>query len=261
MQSVPHVLGVAHPTGYPTYVLLAWFAELLPIGSVAWRANLLSAVLVVGHRGRDGADPATAGRRRGRRGGGGACARGGPHGLGGGHRGRGQPAPPPVHRAAPPPRARLGGERPATGPGPRRAPRRSLAREPPAHGVCGPVHRRIRDLGGPSRPGRSDRGSLGGRRGRGAGRVVGLPVPPDRGEPGPSPPLQPPRDRGCRLVARERAAIPRPVRFLRGERPPDVRRFAPVALGIARGARHGRPADPRGGGARRSSSDDERRSG
>jgi len=27
-------------------VLLAWFAELLPIGSVAWRANLLSAVLV-----------------------------------------------------------------------------------------------------------------------------------------------------------------------------------------------------------------------
>jgi Protein O-mannosyl-transferase TMEM260-like len=46
MQTVPHVLGVAHPTGYPTYVLLAWFAELLPIGSVAWRANLLSAVLV-----------------------------------------------------------------------------------------------------------------------------------------------------------------------------------------------------------------------
>jgi transmembrane protein TMEM260 (protein O-mannosyltransferase) len=46
MQTVPHVLGVAHPTGYPTYVLLAWFAELLPIGSVAWRSNLLSAVLV-----------------------------------------------------------------------------------------------------------------------------------------------------------------------------------------------------------------------
>jgi hypothetical protein len=46
MQTVPHVLGVAHPTGYPTYVLLAWFTELLPIGSVAWRANVLSAVLV-----------------------------------------------------------------------------------------------------------------------------------------------------------------------------------------------------------------------
>ncbi len=46
MQTVPHVLGVAHPTGYPTYVLIAWLAELLPVGSVAFRANLLSAVFV-----------------------------------------------------------------------------------------------------------------------------------------------------------------------------------------------------------------------
>ena len=46
MQTVPHVLGVAHPTGYPTYVLLAWLVELVPIGSVAFRANLLSAALV-----------------------------------------------------------------------------------------------------------------------------------------------------------------------------------------------------------------------
>jgi hypothetical protein len=46
MQTVPHVLGVAHPTGYPTYILLAWVAELVPFGSVAFRANLLSAVLV-----------------------------------------------------------------------------------------------------------------------------------------------------------------------------------------------------------------------
>ncbi len=46
MQTVPHVLGVAHPTGYPTYILLAWLAELIPIGTVAFRANLLSAVLV-----------------------------------------------------------------------------------------------------------------------------------------------------------------------------------------------------------------------
>ena len=46
MQTVPHILGVAHPTGYPTYILLAWLAELLPIGSVAFRANLLSAVFV-----------------------------------------------------------------------------------------------------------------------------------------------------------------------------------------------------------------------
>jgi len=44
MQTVPHVLGIAHPTGYPTYILLAWLAELVPAGSVAFRANLLSAV-------------------------------------------------------------------------------------------------------------------------------------------------------------------------------------------------------------------------
>lgn len=46
MQTVPHVLGVAHPTGYPTYIVLAWLAQLVPIGSIALRANLLSAVLI-----------------------------------------------------------------------------------------------------------------------------------------------------------------------------------------------------------------------
>ena len=46
MATVPHILGVAHPTGYPTYIVMAWLAELLPIGSVAFRANLLSAVYV-----------------------------------------------------------------------------------------------------------------------------------------------------------------------------------------------------------------------
>jgi len=46
MQTVPHVLGIAHPTGYPTYIILAWLAELVPIGSIAFRANLLSAVYV-----------------------------------------------------------------------------------------------------------------------------------------------------------------------------------------------------------------------
>jgi len=48
MQTVPHVLGVAHPTGYPTYILLAWVAHLVPLGSIAFRANLLSAVVVAG---------------------------------------------------------------------------------------------------------------------------------------------------------------------------------------------------------------------
>jgi hypothetical protein len=46
MQTVPHVLGVAHPTGYPTYILIAWLAELVPIGTVAFRANALSALFV-----------------------------------------------------------------------------------------------------------------------------------------------------------------------------------------------------------------------
>jgi hypothetical protein len=48
MQTVPHVLGVAHPTGYPTYIVVSWLAHLAPIGSIAFRANLLSAVLVAG---------------------------------------------------------------------------------------------------------------------------------------------------------------------------------------------------------------------
>ena len=46
MQTVPHVLGIAHPTGYPTYILTAWLFELLPFGSVAFRANLFAAVCV-----------------------------------------------------------------------------------------------------------------------------------------------------------------------------------------------------------------------
>jgi len=35
--------GVAHPSGYPTYLLLAKLFQLLPIGTLAFRANLLSA--------------------------------------------------------------------------------------------------------------------------------------------------------------------------------------------------------------------------
>ncbi|MFN8631677.1 MAG: DUF2723 domain-containing protein [Chloroflexota bacterium] len=46
MQTVPHVFGIAHPTGYPTYILAARLFELLPFGSVAYRSNLFSAVLV-----------------------------------------------------------------------------------------------------------------------------------------------------------------------------------------------------------------------
>ncbi|MGB9593812.1 MAG: DUF2723 domain-containing protein, partial [Anaerolineae bacterium] len=43
-QFVAHVLGIAHPPGYPLYTLLGKLATLLPVNSVAWRVNLLSAV-------------------------------------------------------------------------------------------------------------------------------------------------------------------------------------------------------------------------
>jgi len=36
--------GVAHPSGYPTYLLLARGFLALPLGALAWRANLLSAL-------------------------------------------------------------------------------------------------------------------------------------------------------------------------------------------------------------------------
>jgi hypothetical protein len=47
-QMVLPVMGTAHPTGYPTYVLLGWFASLVltPIGEPALRINVLSAILV-----------------------------------------------------------------------------------------------------------------------------------------------------------------------------------------------------------------------
>ena len=41
LQFVPHILSLAHPTGYPLQTLLGHvWARLLPWGSVAWRMNL-----------------------------------------------------------------------------------------------------------------------------------------------------------------------------------------------------------------------------
>jgi hypothetical protein len=37
-------LGVAHPTGYPTYTLLARLFTFIPVGTLAYRTNLLSAI-------------------------------------------------------------------------------------------------------------------------------------------------------------------------------------------------------------------------
>jgi hypothetical protein len=45
MQTVPYIMGIAHPTGFPLYVLGGWlWSHALPFGSVALRLNLLSAV-------------------------------------------------------------------------------------------------------------------------------------------------------------------------------------------------------------------------
>ena len=46
---VSHFFGIAHTTGYPLYILLAGVWErLVPIGSIAYRGNLFSAVLAAG---------------------------------------------------------------------------------------------------------------------------------------------------------------------------------------------------------------------
>ena len=45
-QYTPAVLGVTYPTGYPLYILLGkLWVTLLPLGEIAWRMNLLSALL------------------------------------------------------------------------------------------------------------------------------------------------------------------------------------------------------------------------
>ena len=48
-QFVGKILGTPHPTGYPTYIFLNHlFVSLFPLGSVAFRANLLSALFSLG---------------------------------------------------------------------------------------------------------------------------------------------------------------------------------------------------------------------
>jgi len=43
-QLVTHQLGIAHPTGYPLYTILGKLFTIIPIGNVAFRVNLMSAV-------------------------------------------------------------------------------------------------------------------------------------------------------------------------------------------------------------------------
>jgi 4-amino-4-deoxy-L-arabinose transferase-like glycosyltransferase len=49
-QALGPVLGIAHPTGYPSYTLLLWLASVVlqPLGEAAFRANLTSALLTSG---------------------------------------------------------------------------------------------------------------------------------------------------------------------------------------------------------------------
>jgi hypothetical protein len=45
MQTVPYILGIAHPPGFPLYVLIGWlWSHALPLGDVASRLTGLSAV-------------------------------------------------------------------------------------------------------------------------------------------------------------------------------------------------------------------------
>ena len=48
LQFVPPILGLTHPTGYPLQVLLHYAWSHLPIGSVAYRLNLLDALIAAG---------------------------------------------------------------------------------------------------------------------------------------------------------------------------------------------------------------------
>jgi len=43
-QFVGHILGVPHATGYPLYILMSHVASEVPLGTLATRASLLSAV-------------------------------------------------------------------------------------------------------------------------------------------------------------------------------------------------------------------------
>jgi hypothetical protein len=47
-EMIPARLGILHPTGYPLYLLLGKLFSVIPVESVAYRANLLSAVAAAG---------------------------------------------------------------------------------------------------------------------------------------------------------------------------------------------------------------------
>lgn len=49
MQTVPYLFGIAHPTGFPLFVILGYvFSHAVPLGTVAYRLNLMSALCMTG---------------------------------------------------------------------------------------------------------------------------------------------------------------------------------------------------------------------
>jgi hypothetical protein len=48
LTAVAYTMGIAHPTGYPLFTLLGWLFSHIPIGTVAFRLNLMCLVFMVG---------------------------------------------------------------------------------------------------------------------------------------------------------------------------------------------------------------------
>ena len=49
MQTVPTILGIAHPTGFPAFILFGWvFAHAVPVATPAWRVSFFSACCAAG---------------------------------------------------------------------------------------------------------------------------------------------------------------------------------------------------------------------
>jgi hypothetical protein len=46
-ETVPYILGIAHPTGFPAFTLLGWiFSHVVVVSTVAWRMNAFTSMCV-----------------------------------------------------------------------------------------------------------------------------------------------------------------------------------------------------------------------